>query len=54
MVSPLTASRSRIRWMLSNQVLSEKQAGIDPGVVDLIWINGENFNTLKQAVFALP
>ena len=32
-----------------NQVLSEKQAGIDPGVVDLIWINGENFNTLKQA-----
>jgi len=32
-----------------NQVLSEKQAGQDPGVVDLIWINGENFFTLKQA-----
>jgi len=32
-----------------NQVLSEKQAGKDPGVVDLIWINGENFFTLKQA-----
>ena len=32
-----------------NQVLSEKQAGTDPGVVDLIWINGENFFTLKQA-----
>jgi putative spermidine/putrescine transport system substrate-binding protein len=32
-----------------NQVLSEKQAGTDPGAVDLIWINGENFFTLKQA-----
>jgi putative spermidine/putrescine transport system substrate-binding protein len=32
-----------------NQVLSEKQAGTDPGSVDLIWINGENFFTLKQA-----
>lgn len=32
-----------------NQVLSEKQAGTDPGAVDLIWINGENFSTLKQA-----
>lgn len=32
-----------------NQVLSEKQAGKDPGSVDLIWINGENFFTLKQA-----
>jgi putative spermidine/putrescine transport system substrate-binding protein len=32
-----------------NQVLSEKQAGADPGAVDLIWINGENFFTLKQA-----
>ena len=29
--------------------MSEKQAGTDPGVVDLIWINGENFFTLKQA-----
>ncbi len=32
-----------------NQVLSEKQAGKDPGAVDMIWINGENFFTLKQA-----
>ena len=34
-----------------NQVLSEKEAGItgDNGNVDLIWINGENFWTLKQA-----
>lgn len=32
-----------------NQVLSEKQAGRNPGAVDLIWINGENFTTLKQA-----
>lgn len=32
-----------------NQVLSEKQAGAEIGSVDLIWINGENFSTLKQA-----
>ncbi|MCB0872438.1 MAG: ABC transporter substrate-binding protein [Actinobacteria bacterium] len=32
-----------------NRVLSEKQAGTDPGVVDLIWINGENFATLRDA-----
>ncbi len=32
-----------------NQVLSEKEAGRDPGAVDLIWINGENFASLKQA-----
>jgi putative spermidine/putrescine transport system substrate-binding protein len=37
-----------------NQVLSEKQAGVDPGVVDLIWINGENFFTLKQANLLYP
>ena len=37
-----------------NQVLSEKQAGIDPGVVDLIWINGENFFTMKQADLLYP
>jgi putative spermidine/putrescine transport system substrate-binding protein len=36
-----------------NQVLSEKQAGKDPGAVDLIWINGENFATLKQAELLL-
>ncbi len=37
-----------------NQVLSEKQAGTDPGSVDLIWINGENFFTLKQAEMLYP
>jgi putative spermidine/putrescine transport system substrate-binding protein len=37
-----------------NQVLSEKQAGQDPGAVDLIWINGENFFTLKQAELLFP
>ena len=32
-----------------NQVLSEKEAGVtgDNGNIDLIWINGENFWTLK-------
>lgn len=32
-----------------NQVLSEKEAGVEEGAVDLMWINGENFYTLKQA-----
>lgn len=34
-----------------NQVISEQQAGAtgDRGTVDLIWINGENFFTLRQA-----
>lgn len=32
-----------------NQVLSEQQAGMTTGAVDLIWINGENFVSLKQA-----
>ncbi|NJP07402.1 MAG: ABC transporter substrate-binding protein [Chloroflexaceae bacterium] len=32
-----------------NQLLSEKEAGIDPGSIDLMWINGENFASLKQA-----
>ncbi|MBK8027235.1 MAG: ABC transporter substrate-binding protein [Chloroflexi bacterium] len=34
-----------------NQVLSEAEAGVadDAGAVDLIWINGENFFTLRQA-----
>lgn len=34
-------------------VLGEKEAGqIDQGSVDLIWINGENFRTLKQGDLA--
>ncbi len=32
-----------------NKVLGEKQAGRASGSVDLIWINGENFATGKQA-----
>ena len=32
-----------------NRVLGEKQAGRDTGSVDMIWINGENFKTGKQA-----
>jgi len=32
-----------------NKVLGEKQAGRKKGSVDLIWINGENFATGKQA-----
>lgn len=32
-----------------NQVLSEKEAGVAEGAVDVMWINGENFFTLKQA-----
>ncbi|MBT3189053.1 MAG: ABC transporter substrate-binding protein [Anaerolineae bacterium] len=32
-----------------NQILSEKEAGNENGAVDLMWINGENFFTLKQA-----
>ena len=32
-----------------NIVLSEKEAGVlDKGTVDMIWINGENFRTMKQ------
>jgi putative spermidine/putrescine transport system substrate-binding protein len=37
-----------------NQVLGEKQAGKNLGAVDLIWINGENFFTLKQAGLLYP
>ncbi|TQN40924.1 putative spermidine/putrescine transport system substrate-binding protein [Blastococcus colisei] len=32
-----------------NRVLSERQAGVTDGEVDLIWINGENFATGQQA-----
>ncbi|MDM7932115.1 ABC transporter substrate-binding protein [Tabrizicola sp.] len=36
-----------------NIVLSEKEAGVtDAGTVDLIWINGENFRSMKQADLA--
>ncbi len=37
-----------------NQVLSEKEAGKTTGAVDLIWINGENFLSLKQADMLYP
>ncbi len=32
-----------------DQLLSEKEAGITAGSIDLLWINGENFASLKQA-----
>lgn len=32
-----------------NKLLAEKQAGRKPGSVDLVWVNGENFATGKQA-----
>lgn len=32
-----------------NRVLSERQAGITDGEVDLVWVNGANFGTGKQA-----
>lgn len=32
-----------------NRVLSERQAGVTDGEVDLVWINGENFATGQQA-----
>jgi putative spermidine/putrescine transport system substrate-binding protein len=36
-----------------NIVLGEKEAGnVDAGSVDLVWINGENFRTMKQAGLA--
>lgn len=36
-----------------NIVLGEKEAGVtDAGAVDLIWINGENFRTMKQGGLA--
>ena len=36
-----------------NIVLGEKEAGVDDaGSVDTIWINGENFRTMKQANLA--
>jgi putative spermidine/putrescine transport system substrate-binding protein len=32
-----------------NRVLSERQAGVTDGDVDLVWVNGENFATGRQA-----
>lgn len=32
-----------------NQILSEKEAGVvEKGAVDLVWVNGENFRTLRE------
>lgn len=31
-----------------NQLMSEKQAGSDKGVIDVVWINGENFKNAKE------
>ncbi len=32
-----------------NRLLAERQAGTDDGAVDLVWVNGDNFATGKQA-----
>lgn len=32
-----------------NKILDESAAGVTTGTIDLIWINGENFRTLKDA-----
>ncbi|MEO6827484.1 MAG: ABC transporter substrate-binding protein [Microbacteriaceae bacterium] len=32
-----------------NRILSEKQAGLTHGSIDLVWVNGSNFGTGKQA-----
>ena len=32
-----------------NKLLTEKQAGQERGMIDLLWINGENFRTAREA-----
>lgn len=32
-----------------NKLVAEKQAGRDKGVIDLLWINGENFKNAREA-----
>lgn len=32
-----------------DQILNESAAGVEEGTIDLMWINGENFRTLKSA-----
>jgi putative spermidine/putrescine transport system substrate-binding protein len=32
-----------------NKLLDEQAAGVETGTIDLVWINGENFRTLKDA-----
>jgi len=45
---PLTDTAAAV-----NIVLSEKESGVtDKGTVDMIWINGENFKTMKQGDMA--
>ena len=31
-----------------NKLMTEKKAGKDTGVMDVLWVNGENFKTAKQ------
>ena len=33
---------------IMNKLLSEKQAGSKDGIIDVVWINGENFKTAKE------
>jgi len=32
-----------------NKLITEKQAGISKGTIDMIWVNGENFKNLREA-----
>ncbi len=32
-----------------NKLLTEKQAGLEEGTIDVLWINGENFRNAKEA-----
>ncbi len=41
---PVTATSDAV-----SRVLSERQAGTRDGAVDLVWVNGDNFGTVKKA-----
>jgi putative spermidine/putrescine transport system substrate-binding protein len=41
---PITSTSDAI-----SRILSERQAGTRNGAVDLVWVNGDNFGTAKQA-----
>lgn len=38
---------------IMNKLLSEKQAKSKDGVMDVVWINGENFKTAKRIIYYL-
>jgi len=41
---PVTATSDAV-----SRILSERQAGTKAGAVDLLWVNGDNFGTVKKA-----